>query len=93
MLDNEQVDIEFCKKIIFSDETHFHLDGYIKNENYRISDTYTRYAIHKGEMHPRISFWSNTTTKECDNVLAVNHECYQEMLGNSVSVKLSIDQF
>ena len=36
VLDNHQVDGDFAKKIIFSDEAHFQLNGYVNKQNCRI---------------------------------------------------------
>ena len=36
MLENQKVDGNFSKKIIFSDEAHFQLDGYVNTQNCRI---------------------------------------------------------
>ena len=36
MLENQKVEGNFSKKIIFSDEAHFQLDGYVNTHNFRI---------------------------------------------------------
>ena len=51
------------KKIIFSDEAHFDLGGYVNKQNCRISDTENPHAYIEKPTHPKrvtvcCGFWS-----------------------------------
>ncbi|CAK9827077.1 hypothetical protein ANTRET_LOCUS4812 [Anthophora retusa] len=36
IMEQQQVDADFSNKIIFNDEAHFHLDGFVNRQNCRI---------------------------------------------------------
>lgn len=36
VLERQHEDVDFAYKIIFSDEAHFHLDGFVNRQNCRI---------------------------------------------------------
>ena len=42
----------FLKKVIFSDEAHFHLNGIVDTQNCRIWGSEYPHAIHEKQMHP-----------------------------------------
>ena len=47
-------DDEFYRKIIFSDEAHFHLGGYVNNQNCRIWGTENpHFVVQMSPMHPQ----------------------------------------
>ena len=49
---------DFGKKIIFSDEAHFDLGGYLSKQNCRIWDTENPHAYIKKPAHPKwITVW------------------------------------
>ena len=49
----EDEDFGKKKKIIFSDEAHFDLGGYVNNQNYRIWGTQNPHAYIEKPTHPR----------------------------------------
>ena len=51
VLENQKVDGNFSKKIIFSDEAHFQLDGYVNSQNCRIWGTENPRVIHEKPLH------------------------------------------
>ena len=56
-------DVDFDKTIVFSDEGHFDLDGYVNKQNCRIWDTENPHAYTKEPMHSKrvtvcCGFWS-----------------------------------
>jgi len=53
---NEQRLVEnehFYRKIIFSDEAHFHLDGYVNKQNCRIWGSENPHVVMEKPMHPQ----------------------------------------
>ena len=55
---------DFSSKIIFSDEAHFHLGGYVNKQNCRIWGLENPHAIHEQPMYPPKStvwcgLWAN----------------------------------
>lgn len=58
VLQNKAVNNDFSKRIIFSDEAHFHLDGYVNRQNCRIWGHENPREIHEKAMHPqRVTVW------------------------------------
>ena len=51
VLENQKVDGSFSKKIIFSDEAHFQLDGYVNTQNCRIWGAENPLVIHEKTLH------------------------------------------
>jgi len=57
-LEQLEMDNDFAQKIIFSDEAHFHLNGYVYKQNCRIWGTKNPNVIIKKPMHPpRVTVW------------------------------------
>ena len=55
---------DFGKKIIFSDETHFDLGGYVNKQNCRICGTENPHEYIEKPMHPkRITVWCRFCSK------------------------------
>lgn len=51
-------DDQFFKKIIFSDEAHFHLNGYVNKQNCRIWGSENPHALEQLPMHPlKVTVW------------------------------------
>lgn len=51
-------DDQFFKKIIFSDEAHFHLNGYVNKQNCRIWGSENPHALVQLPMHPlKVTVW------------------------------------
>jgi len=46
------MDNDFAQKIIFSDETYFHVKGYVNKQNCRIWSTENPNVIIEKPMHP-----------------------------------------
>lgn len=58
ILEQQQVDDAFPNKIIFSDEAHFHLNGYVNTQNCRIWGAENPHAIQELPMHPeKVTVW------------------------------------
>jgi len=58
VLENRNVNGNFSKKIIFSDEAHFQLDGYVNTQNCRIWGAENPRVIHEEPMHAqRATVW------------------------------------
>ena len=58
MLENQQTDVEFSKKILFSDKVHFQLSDYVNKHNCRIWLSKNPHVIQYQPMHPpRITVW------------------------------------
>jgi len=58
VLEQLEVNLNFAKQIIFSDEVHFWMNGYVNKQNCRIwNDTNPR-KIHQLQMHPeKVTVW------------------------------------
>ena len=57
-------DAKFGKKIIFSDEAHFDLSGYVKKQNYRIWGTEIPHAYIENLTHPkRVTVWCGFSSR------------------------------
>ena len=52
VLEQLEVNPNFAKQIIFSDEAHFWMNGYVNKQNYRIWDDTNPREIHQLQMHP-----------------------------------------
>lgn len=51
-------DVDFAQKIIFSDEAHFHLGGYVNKQNCRIWGSENPHVVLQKPMHPlRVTVW------------------------------------
>jgi len=58
VLEQLEVDPNFGKKIIFSDEAHFWMNGYVNKQNCRIWDDINPHEIHQHQMHPeKVTVW------------------------------------
>ncbi|CAK9810854.1 Transposable element Tc3 transposase [Anthophora plagiata] len=58
ILEHQQIDGDFSKKIIFSDEAHFQLGDYVNKQNCRIWGTENLQMIQQLPMHPpRVTVW------------------------------------
>jgi hypothetical protein len=50
---SKQCSVDFVKKIIFSDEAHFHLSGYVNKQNCQIWGNENPRASMEKQMHPQ----------------------------------------
>jgi len=50
-------DEHFYRKIIFSDEAHFHLGSYVNKQNCRIWGSENPHVIMEKPMHPQVTVW------------------------------------
>lgn len=91
VLEHHQINADFSKKIIFSDEAHFQLDGYVNKHNCRVWGAENPRVILKQPMHPpRVTvwcaFWAGGVIgpyffeNAAGNALTVNGVRYREML-------------
>ena len=87
------------KKIIFSDEAHFDLGGYVNKQNCRIWDTENPHAYIKKPTHPKqvtvwCGFWSRCIIGPffCENEkeedIPVNGDRYRAMLNECLFTKV-----
>lgn len=92
-IDQLNNDIDFCRKIIFSDEAHFHLGGYVNKQNCRIWGSEQPHVIVERPMHPprvtvRCGFWSGGIIgpfffeNAAGNIVTVNGDRYRAILTN-----------
>ncbi|XP_044758934.1 uncharacterized protein LOC123316778 [Coccinella septempunctata] len=86
-------DNEFYQKIIFSDEAHFHLGGYVNKQNCRIWGTENPHVVIEKPMHPqRVTVWCGLWSvgiigpfffeNEAEIAVTVNAERYRAMLND-----------
>jgi hypothetical protein len=91
MLGNQKVDGDFSKKIIFSDEAHFQLNGHVNKQNCWISSTENPRVIHEKLLHAqRATVWCGCWAggligpyffeDEAGNAVTVNGEHYRNMI-------------
>jgi hypothetical protein len=82
---------EFSKKIIFSDEAHFQLDGYVNTQNCRIWGAENTPLIHENPLHAQratvlCGFWAGGVIwlylfeNEAGNAVTVNGVRYRNMI-------------
>ena len=86
-------------KIIFSDEAHFDLGGYVNKQNYRIWGTENSYAYIEKPTHPkRVTVWCEFRPKgiiwpfffenEQEDAVTVNGDRYRAMLNEFLFTKI-----
>lgn len=91
VLEHHEIDADFSKKIIFSDEAHFQLNGYVNKQNCRIWGAENPRVILEKPMHPpRVTVWCAFRAdgvigpyffqNAAGNALTVNGVRYREML-------------
>ena len=91
-----------AKKIIFSDETHFDLGGYVNKQNFRIWDTVNPHAYIEKPTHPKritvwCGFWSAGiigtffSENEQKDAITVNGDRYRDMLTEFLITKIEED--
>lgn len=87
------VDENFAKNIIFSDEAHFHLSGFVNKQNCRIWGNENPRVTHEHQMHPErttvwCGFWAGGVIgpfffEDDEGVtVTINGERYRHMLTN-----------
>ena len=58
-------DPNFTDKLIFSDEAHFHLSGFLNKQNCRIGGSENPRSIHQRELHSiKCTLWCGVTKDE-----------------------------
>jgi len=91
VLENQKVDGNFSKKIIFSDEVHFQLDWYVNTQNCQIWDAENPRMIHEKPLHAQRAtvwcrFWAGRVIglyffeNEAGNAVTVNGVRYRNMI-------------
>jgi len=92
IIEQRTTDPLFSSKILFSDEVHFTMDGFVNKQNCRICDENPR-VIQKRGLHPKkvtvwCAFWANGIIEpyffedDAGNAVTVNAERYQSMLSD-----------
>ena len=85
-------DADFAKKIIFSDEAHFDLGGYVNKQNCRIWGTENPHAYIEKPMHPkRVTVWCGFWSRGIIGhnwAVTVNGNRYRAMLTKSLFTKI-----
>lgn len=95
-------DADFAKKIIFSDEAHFDLGGYVNKQNCRIWGTENPHAYIEKPTHPKrvtvwCGFWSRGIIgpfffeNEQGVAVTVNGDRYRAMLNEFLFTKIEED--
>lgn len=91
---------DFWRKIIMSDEAHFHLGGYVNRQNCRQWSTENPRVIHEQPMHPLkvtvwCGFWAGGVIgpfffeNDAEQTVTVTGERYREMLNNFLAPKIA----
>ena len=80
------------KKIIFSDESHFDLGGYVNKQNYRIWGTENPHAYIEKPTHPKrvtvwCEYWSFFFENEQGEAVTVNGDRCRAMLNEFLFTK------
>ncbi|CAK9806600.1 hypothetical protein ANTPLA_LOCUS4952 [Anthophora plagiata] len=99
VLEQLEVDPEFGRKIIFSDEAHFWMNGYVNKQNCRIWEDNNPHETHQLQMHPEkvtvwCGFWSGEVIgpyffqNEVGAAITVTDERYRSMITNFLWPKL-----
>lgn len=89
--EQESADGGFLQKVIFSDEAHFHLDGYVNGQNCRIWGSENPRELVEVSMHPQrctvwCALWAGGIIgpyffeNDAGRAVSVNGERYREML-------------
>jgi len=92
ILEQLEINPNFAKQIIFSDEAHFWMNGYVNKQNCRIWDANPR-EIHQLQMYPEkvtvwCGFWSGGIISpyffqnEAGVAITVNDERYRSIISN-----------
>ena len=92
-------DADFGKRIIFSAEAHFDLDGYVNKQNWCIWGTEKPHAYIEKSTHPkRITIWSGFWSRgifgpfflenEQKDAVTVNGDRYRAMLSEFLFTKI-----
>ncbi|CAK9827661.1 hypothetical protein ANTRET_LOCUS5336 [Anthophora retusa] len=91
IMEQQQVDVDFSNKTIFSDETHFHLDGFVNRQNCRIwCSENPRESVGKQMHSQRVTAWSGFWAggiigpfffeNAADQTITVNNARYCDMI-------------
>lgn len=98
-LEQLEADPHFGRKIIFSDEAHFWMNGYVNKQNCRIWSENNPHEVHQVAMHPQkvtvwCGFWAGGIIgpyffeNEAGAAITVNGERYRSMITNFFWPKL-----
>lgn len=93
MQEQRQADDNFLQKIIFSNEAHFHLSGFVNKQNCRIWDAKNPGKIFEKPLHPwKVTFWCAFSANriieayffeiDAGNSVTVINERYRSMTTN-----------
>lgn len=95
ILAKQEEDNNFAKRIIFSDEAHFHLCGFVNRQNCRIWGRDNPRVFQQNQMHPlRTTVWCGLWAggvigpfffeDDIGNAVTVNGERYRQMIRNNL---------
>ena len=101
-IDWQKMSILARKKIIFSDEAHFDLGGYVSKPNCRIWDTENRHAYIEKPTHPtRVTVWCGFWSRgiigpfffeiKLEEAVTVNSNRYRALLNEYLFTKIEED--
>ena len=83
-----------AKNIIFSDETHFDLGGYVNKQNCRIRGTENPYAYLENPMHPkRATAWSEFSSRGIIGPFFFDNEQGEAVTVNGDRYRLMLNEF
>ena len=100
ILEQQQIDCDFSRKIIFTVETHLQLGGYVNKQNCRIWGTENPQVIQQLPMHsPRVTVWCGFWVggvigpyffeNDAGNAITVNGVRYRDMIINFLLKELN----
>lgn len=93
IMERQAEDVDFTKRIIFSDEAHFHLSGYVNKQNCRIWGRENPQEVMERPMHPQratvwCGFWARGVIgpfffeDDTGTAVTVNGDRYRRMISD-----------
>ena len=94
IINHEKVDAGFSSKIILNDEAHFHLDGFVNRQNYRVWGSEKPRVISEKQMHPqRVTVWRGFWAGDIIGLYFFKNEAGQAAIVNGARYRDTITQF
>lgn len=67
--------------IIMSDRKHFHLRGFVNNQNYRFWSSTNPYVIHEESLHSlKVTVWCSVYWRDIGTACAITAECCKTVI-------------